>query len=141
MARRTFFSFHYEQDVQRSAVVRKSSQFKDSVDAEWIDASLWEETKKNDAAIRTLIAKALERTTVTVVLIGSHTASRRWVQYEIQQSLARGNGLIGIYIHNIPGFNGLRSSRGANPLPASARTYDWVHDDGYQNLGRWVDLA
>ncbi|MDV8021586.1 TIR domain-containing protein [Rhodococcus sp. IEGM 1330] len=141
MARRTFFSFHYEQDVQRSAVVRKSSQFKDSVDAEWIDASLWEETKKNDAAIRTLIAKALERTTVTAVLIGSHTASRRWVQYEIQQSLARGNGLIGIYIHNIPGFNGQTSSRGANPLPASARTYDWVHDGGYQNLGRWVDLA
>jgi hypothetical protein len=141
MSHRTFFSFHYERDVQRASVVRKSSQFKDNISPAWIDASLWEATKPNDSAIRALIGGALERTTVTAVLIGTDTASRKWVRYEIEQSLARGNSLLGIYIHNIPGFNGLPDRRGLNPLPASAPTYDWVSNNGYANLGTWVDRA
>lgn len=141
MSHRTFFSFHYERDVQRASVVRKSSQFKDSIAPEWIDASLWEATKQDDAAIRSLIGKALDRTSVTAVLIGSATASRRWIKYEIEQSLRRGNGIFGIYIHNIAGFNGRSDPRGLNPLPGSAPTYDWVFDDGYNNLGHWVDRA
>lgn len=141
MAHRTFFSFHYERDVQRAGVVRRSSQFRDNITPEWIDASLWEATKPSDSAIRALIGRALDRTTVTAVLIGSSTASRRWVQYEIEQSLSRGNGLLGIYIHNIRGFNGMTDIRGQNPLPSWAPTYDWVYDNGYDNLGRWVDRA
>lgn len=141
MAHRTFFSFHYERDVQRASVVRNSSQLKPNITPEWIDASLWERTKPNDAAIRQLIGRALQNTTVTAVLIGTETANRRWVNYEIQESLARGNGLIGIYIHNILGFNRTPTPRGVNPLPNSAPTYDWVTDNGYANLGSWVDRA
>ena len=74
-------------------------------------------------------------------LIGSETASRRWVQYEIDQSIDRGNGLLGIYIHNIKDKDGLTASRGESPLPAGYKTYDWVYDDGYSNLGTWVDAA
>lgn len=141
MAHRTFFSFHYERDVQRASVVRNSSQFKNNITPEWIDASLWEATKPSDSAIKKLIGNALDRTTVTAVLIGSNTASRRWVQYEIEQSTARGNGLLGIYINNIRGFNGMTDARGVNPLPSWASTYDWVYDNGHANLGGWVDLA
>jgi len=141
MAHRTFFSFHYERDVQRASVVRNSSQVKSNITPEWIDASLWERTKPSDAAIRQLIGRALQNTTVTAVLIGTETANRRWVNYEIRESLARGNGLIGIYIHNILGFNRLPDRRGVNPLPSSAPTYDWVTDNGYANLGTWVDRA
>lgn len=112
MAHKTFFSFHYERDVQRASVVRNSSQFKNNITPEWIDASLWEATKPSDAAIRTLIGNALDRTTVTAVLIGTNTVNRRWVQYEIEQSISRGNGLLGIYIHNIRGFNGITDARG-----------------------------
>lgn len=141
MAHKTFFSFHYERDVQRASVVRNSSQFKNNITPEWIDASLWEATKPSDSAIRTLIGNALDRTTVTAVLIGTNTVNRRWVQYEIEQSISRGNGLLGIYIHNIRGFNGMTDARGVNPLPGWAATYDWVYDNGHDNLGRWVDLA
>jgi MTH538 TIR-like domain (DUF1863) len=141
VAHRTFFSFHYERDVQRAGVVRKSSQFKETITPEWIDASLWEATKPSDSAIRSLIGRALDRTTVTAVLIGSLTANRKWIRYEIDQSLARGNGLFGIYIHNIRGFNGLPDMRGQNPLPSWVPTYDWVHDNGHANLGNWVDRA
>lgn len=142
MARRTFFSFHYEKDVQRASVVRNSSKLKSEITPEWIDASIWEEAKaKNDAAVQKLIDDALYGTSVTAVLIGSETSRRRWVKYEIDQSIARGNGLIGIYIHNIKDFQGHTAPKGANPLPAGYTTYDWINDDGYTNLGEWVDGA
>lgn len=142
MARRTFFSFHYENDVQRATVVRNSSKLKSEITPQWIDASIWEEAKaKNDAAVKKLIDDALSGTSVTAVLIGSRTSTRRWVQYEIEQSIARGNALIGIYIHNIKDFQGNQAPKGVNPLPAGYSTYDWINDDGYTNLGDWVDDA
>lgn len=142
MAHRTFFSFHYERDVWRASIVRNSSQLKSSISPEWIEASLWESTKTSGAAaVERLIDDALVGTSVTAVLIGSETASRRWVQYEIDQSIARGNGLLGIYIHNIKDRDGLTDTRGSNPLPSGYPTYDWVNDDGYNNLGTWVDSA
>lgn len=142
MAHRTFFSFHYERDVQRASVVRKSAQFKSSITPEWIEASIWESAKTTgEAAVKRLIDNALVGTSVTAVLIGAQTASRDWVKYEIDQSIARGNGLIGIYIHNIKDFQGNPDSKGSNPLPAGYPTYDWINDDGYNNLGTWVDDA
>jgi hypothetical protein len=142
MARRTFFSFHYERDVQRASVVRNSSMTKTDVDPEWIEAGIWEEAKtKGDAAIKKLIADALVGTTVSAVLIGAETSSRKWVQEEIAQSEKRGNGLFGIYIHNIKTFAGQTDYKGTNPLPWKYMTYDWINDNGYDNLGKWVDAA
>jgi antiphage defense system Thoeris ThsB-like protein len=118
MARRTFFSFHYERDVSRASVVRNSSMTKPNIDPEWIEAGIWEEAKtKGDAAIRKLITDALKNTSVTAVLIGAKTSERKWVQEEISQSEQRGNGLFGIYIHNIGDFNKQTDTRGTNPLP------------------------
>jgi MTH538 TIR-like domain (DUF1863) len=142
MAHRTFFSFHYERDVQRAAVVRNSSKLKPSITPEWIEASIWESAKvTGDTALRRLIDDALLGTTVTAVLIGAQTSSRRWVRYEINESIERGNGLIGIHIHNIKDWAGNTDSNGTNPLPAGYKTFDWVIDDGYSNLGTWVDDA
>ena len=53
MARRVFFSFHYQRDVWRANVVRMSGVVIGSAAAGFHDASLWEEAKrKGDAAIR-----------------------------------------------------------------------------------------
>jgi hypothetical protein len=38
------------------------------------------------------------------------------VRYEIDQSIARGNGLLGIYIHNLKDQNGRTSAMGQPPL-------------------------
>jgi hypothetical protein len=141
MAHRTFFSFYYEEDVQRASVVRNSGALKEG-DVEFIDGSLWEKAKaQGDAAIKRLIDDALSRTTVTAVLIGTYTAGRRWVNYEIGESIRLGKGLLGIYIHNIEDFYGNTAAKGSNPLPSRYDTYDWVNDDGYKNLGSWVDDA
>jgi MTH538 TIR-like domain (DUF1863) len=142
MAHRTFFSFHYERDVWRASIVRNSSKLNPSITPEWIEASIWESAKTTgDAAVKRLIDDALIGTTVTAVLIGAETASRRWVKYEIDASLERGNGLFGIYIHNIKDQNGYTDYKGSNPLPNGYATYDWVYDNGYVNLGSWVDAA
>lgn len=142
MAHRTFFSFHYEKDVWRATNVRNSSKLKPSITPEWIEASIWETAKtKGEAAVKKLIDDGLVGTTVTAVLIGSETASRKWVQYEIDASIERDNGLIGIYIHNIKDTNQKTATKGANPLPAGYPTYDWVNNVGHTNLGKWVDDA
>ena len=142
MAHRTFFSFHYKRDVSRASVVRNSSKTKSNIDPEWIEAGIWEDAKtKGAAAVKKLISDALKNTSVTAVLIGAKTSERKWVKKEIKQSEERGNGLFGIYIHNIKDLTGKTDTKGTNPLPSQYATHDWVNGDGYNNLGSWVDDA
>jgi hypothetical protein len=142
MARKVFFSFHYGKDITRANVVRNSWVTQEEGTAGFIDASLWEEAKtRGDAAIKRLIDDQMVGTTVTAVLVGSDTSSRTYVQYEINKSIERGNGLLGIYIHNIKDLSGNTAPKGSNPLPAGYATYDWVLNDGYTNLGTWVEAA
>jgi hypothetical protein len=143
MARRAFFSFHHVRDNWRVGQVRNSWVTKpDRETAGFWDAAEWEEVKlKSAPEIRKWIDKQLEGTSVTVVLIGAETSTRKYVQYEIEQSIARGNGLIGVYIHNMKDAQSLTDTRGVNPLPAGYKTYDWVNDDGRNNLGTWIESA
>lgn len=139
--RRVYFSFHYENDIWRASNVRNSARFDTVARAGWTDASIWEEAKrKGDAAIRGLIDRGLARTSVTVVLIGSQTASRRWVRYEIQKSIERGNGLLGIRVHAIKDHNGHSSRRGE--IPESLRNGGYpVYDWNAGQLGNAVEVA
>jgi MTH538 TIR-like domain (DUF1863) len=129
MARRVFFSFHYENDVWRASIVRNSGVVEGSAAAGFQDASLWEEAKKKgDVAIQRMIDGALSNTTVTAVLIGAETSSRPWVDYEIRKGIERGNGLLGIYVDQIRGSDGRMSYRGAVPnrlTGAGAPVYEW----------------
>ncbi len=141
MARKVFFSFHYQKDIWRTNVVRKSNVVDGVAAAGFQDASLWEEAKKKgDAAIKRMIDNALVGTTVTVVLIGAETAQRKFVAYEIEQSIARGNGLLGIYIDDIADQNGRTTLRGAIPealRKAGAPVYAWDQN----RFGDWVESA
>jgi hypothetical protein len=118
MARRVFFSFHYERDVWRANVVRNSWVPKGNyIEAGFIDSAEFEKIKKKgDQAIKKWIDEQLEGTSVTVVLIGAKTYSRKWVRYEIIKSFDRGNGLLGVYIHNIKDKNGEVDLKGPNPF-------------------------
>jgi MTH538 TIR-like domain (DUF1863) len=141
MARRVFFSFHYQNDIWRANQVRNAHIVEGTAAAGFHDGSLWEEAKKKgDAAIKKLIDDGLQGTTVTAVLIGSETANRKYVGYEIQQSIARGNGLLGIYIHNLKDQKGNTSTRGAIPAALSAAkapVYEWDQNQ----FGAWVEAA
>jgi hypothetical protein len=122
--RRVFFSFHYEGDIWRATVVRNTGIVDAIARVGWTDASLWEKAKREGKAeIQRLIDNGLKQTSVTAVLIGTDTASRDWVNYEIKQSISRGNGLFGVYIDRIGDQQGTRSKRGPIPQLLSDRGY------------------
>ncbi|MBK7311938.1 MAG: TIR domain-containing protein [Sphingobacteriaceae bacterium] len=107
MAKRVFFSFHYD-DVKtfRANVVRNHHITKDAGEAGFFDASIWEDAKKHgDDSIKRLINTNLNNTSVTCALIGTNTWSRRWVRYEILKSYDRGNTLFGVHINGITDKN------------------------------------
>lgn len=134
MARRVFFSFHFENDIWRANQVRNSNVVAGADAAGFFDHSEYEEAKrKGDDEIKRLIRAKLQGTSVTVVLIGTQTASRPYVQYEIELSIARNNGLLGIYIHHLKDQHGRTASpfRGPKPtVPATVEfpAYDWDGD-------------
>ena len=141
MARKVFFSFHYQRDLWRVNVVRNSSVIDGIAAAGFQDESLWEETrKKGDGAIKSLISKGLESTTVTVVLIGAETANRRYVSYEIEISIARGNGILGVRINNIKDKDGRTDPPGQIP-EALTKINAPVYNYEYGKLGDWVERA
>ncbi len=141
MARRVFFSFEYEHDVWRANVVRKSGVTKGIEDAGYIDAAEFEKVKKKgDDAVREWIDEQLNGTTVTAVLVGEYTCSSKWVEYEIEASEKRGNGLLGIDISKIEDVNGNTSER-CGRLPEGYPFYLWNNGKGYENLGSWVEDA
>ncbi len=79
-------------------------------------------------------------TSVTVVLVGSHTCDSRYVQYEIDQSKARGNGLLGIDVSKIKDLDKDKSER-CGRVPEGCNFYYWNRDDGYHNMGDWIEKA
>jgi MTH538 TIR-like domain (DUF1863) len=141
MARKVFFSFHYQRDLWRVNVVRNSGVIDGVSAAGFHDVSLWEETKRQgEDAIKKLINNGLNGTSVTVVLIGAETSRRKYVTYEIDKSIACGNGLLGIYINNIKDKDGRTDPLGAVPAALSksgAPVYTWE----YGKLGEWVEKA
>src|SRR5246127_5543228 len=107
MARSVFFSFHYQNNVVRVNQIRNLPEIVDRAAAGFKDSSLWEEAKKkSDDAVKALIDNGLHGTSVTVVCIGGQTAGRKFINYEIQKSIDRGNGLVGVQIHHLKNFAG-----------------------------------
>lgn len=156
MARHVFFSFHYDNDINRSMVVRNNWVTQGSKEAAgFIDKAEFEEIKrKGDDAIHNWIDNQINGTSVTVVLIGSETLERPYVQYEIRESIKRGNGLIGVRVHNISDMGrgtaprgiihtkiGVRGNKPAYFDDEADAIYDYIADDGYENLGNWIEAA
>jgi len=140
MARRVFFSFKYE-DVSRAMVVRNSWVTQGREAAGFIDAAAFEALKKRgDSAIKAWVDNQLNGTSVTAVLVGEETCSSRWVKYEIQKSEELGHGLLGVDVSKIKDLNGQTSER-CGQIPAGYSFYLWNNDDGYNNLGDWIERA
>ncbi|KHN56271.1 TIR domain-containing protein [Pectobacterium fontis] len=145
MAKKVFFSFHYQDVIDfRANVVRNHWVSKpDRAAAGYFDKSIWEEAKKNgDIALKRMINSALENTSNTVVLAGSKTYERPWVRYEILKSFLRGNHILSVNINNYKDKNRIVKPKGPNPLDYVAAS---LSSDGksvtlmeYQN-GSWVN--
>lgn len=156
MARKVFYSFHYDKDIMRVMTVRnrwvtKGSQMASDI----IDKAEFEKIKRNgEAYVKNWINKQMEGTSVTIVLLGEDTLHRPFVKYEICKSIERGNAVIGVHINKIKDARTMNTARKANvhevvgyysdKTPAYFDAvcdgiFDYVHEDGYNNLGKWVE--
>lgn len=112
--RRVFFSFHHKQDAWRTAQIRNAGTLDGNKP---ISDNDWEKVKRRgDVAIKQWIDDQIRPRSCTVVLIGSHTAGRKWIEYEIKKSWNDRKGLLGIYIHKLLDENGCPSAQGPNPF-------------------------
>lgn len=112
--RRVFYSFYYKEDAWRASQVRNIGVVEGNRPATDND---WEEVKRGgDEAIRRWIKRQMSGRTCTVVLVGTNTANRRWINYEIQESWRQGMGVVGIHIHGLKDKSGYVSSKGDNPF-------------------------
>ena len=142
MARRTFFSFHYQRDVWRVNQIRNVPNVMGCYAAGFQDASLWEAAKrKSDATIEALIDKALEDTTVTVVFVGAKTAGRKFINYEIDESIKRGNGLLAVQIHRLEDQNKKTDVAGAIPHKLTSGGYPAYTYRDVNGLSSWIEAA
>jgi hypothetical protein len=122
-------------------VVRNSWVAQGREAAGFIDSAEFEKLKKKgDDAIEAWIDDQLNGTSVTVVLVGKFTCESKWVKYEIDESEGRGNGLLGIDVSKIKNLNGNTTDR-CGRIPEGYKFYLWNKDNGYKNLGDWIEKA
>lgn len=156
MARKVFFSFHYERDVRRIVQVRNSWVVRREGEAQpFYDKAEFEEAKRRAGGIEEWIEQQLKGTSVTVILFGAETYDRKWVRHEIKRSYELNKGILAIDIHRIKDPQKGSDVKGKNPLDYWSiekdgrkvyfsemyQTYDWVNDDGYNNLSSWIEKA
>jgi hypothetical protein len=77
---------------------------------------------------------------IRVVLIGAKTDKSKWVKYEIEQSIARGNGILTIDISKIKDLHEQTTTCCALRVKGYPH-YQWNNDKGRENLGQWVEDA
>jgi len=158
MAREVFYSFHYKPDCSRAAKVRNIGVVEGNTPASDND---WESiTSAGDDAIKKWIAEQMTGRSCTVVLIGTNTANRKWINHEIKKSWKDKKGLVGIYIHNLKDLDGNQSDKGKNPfdsftlnsgqteLSSTVKAYDppcstskSVYGYISDNLAAWIEEA
>lgn len=156
MSRRVFFSFYYADDITRAMIIRNNGAFRSVEEAGFSDKAEFETVQRQgDQAIKNWINRQLDGTSVTAVLIGQNTLNRPWVQHEIKESYNRGNAIIGVKIHNVKSLQTPSTTVSGNISTKVTRIdgidrgfdeiahsiHDYVLDNGYNNLGTWVEAA
>lgn len=156
MARKAFYSFHYEPDNWRAAKVRNMGVIEGNPPVSDND---WEEiTSGGDPAIERWISEQMAGRSCAIVLIGKATAGRKWIKYEIKKAWDDGKGVFGIHVHNLEDRDGNQTTKGANPfsdfkvedrpLSTIVKAYDppsststSVYNHIANNLESWVEEA
>ncbi len=114
MARQCFYSFHYAPDCYRAAQVRNIGVIEGNRTA---SDNTWESVKsQGEAAIKRWIDSQMKGRSCTIVLVGTNTAGRKWINYEITESWNSGMGVVGIRIHGLKNSRSEISTWGDNPF-------------------------
>jgi hypothetical protein len=160
MARRIFHSFRYSYDWFRVQTIRQIGAIEGQ---KLLSANGWEQVKKKgNKAIQAWIDEQMWGRSCVVVLIGSATAGRPWVNYEMKKGWADGKGVVGVHIHRLKNSHKKQGSKGANPLASVtvatrtgnktlssvAKTYNPPYSDSKDvynyianNIESWIEEA
>lgn len=114
MARKVFYSFHFNNDHWRVQQIRNINALEGNPP---VTANRWEEIKEEgDAAVRRWIDSNMSGKSCLIVLVGTETAQRKWVKYEIKKAWEDGRGVLGIHVHGLKDSNGNTTAKGNNPF-------------------------
>ena len=151
-----FLTFDYERDHWRAGRVRRWGLGLQLELAGFLDQDSWEELDEEcERPVQEWIEEQLEGTSVTVVLVGSQTYSREYVNLAIARSHELGKGLLAIRIHRLQNQWGETDYEGMHPFDRwwdivddekvffskLYRSYDWKEDQGEENFRGWVEEA
>lgn len=121
-SRHVFISFDHE-DMDEVNLLRGQAK-NDKLDLQFDDHSVKEPyDSTNTDYIKRQIQEKIDRCSVTIVYLTDKSASSKWVNWEVEESIKRGKGVIGVY-------------KGDNPpakLPASfqqngCKAVKWEHE-------------
>ncbi|MFV0489676.1 MAG: TIR domain-containing protein [Vibrio fluvialis] len=95
-SRHVFISFDHE-DLDEVNLLRGQAK-NDKADLQFDDHSVKEPFDSVNADyIKRQIREKIDRCSVTVVYLSEKAASSKWVNWEIEESVKRGRGIIGVY--------------------------------------------
>jgi hypothetical protein len=101
VSRHVFISFDHE-DMNEVNLLRGQAK-NDAMDLQFDDHSVKEPYDSTNADyIKRNIREKIDRCSVTMVYLSEKTASSKWVNWEIEESLKRGKGVIGVYKGDTP---------------------------------------
>ena len=149
-----FYSFHFSNDVMRVQQIRNIGSIEGNPP---VSPNEWERLKRSgENAVQKWIDDNMKYKRCVVVLIGSETASRPWVRYEIERAWNQGKALLGIHIHNIRCPRNGTCQKGKNPfdeftfndgskLSSVVPCYDPNPSQAYRdvanNIATWINSA
>lgn len=109
-----FYSFHFDNDVMRVQQIRNIGSIEGNAPT---TPNEWEKLKQTGKkAVENWIDQNMKYKRCIIVLIGSDTAGRPWVEHEIIKAWNDGKALLGIHIHNIKCPRNGTSRKGRNPF-------------------------
>lgn len=104
VSRHVFISFHHE-DLVEVNLLRGQAQ-NDKMGLQFDDHSVKEPYDSDNADyIKRNIREKIDRCSVMLVYLTDKAAFSDWVNWEIEESLKRGKGVIGVYKGNTPPAN------------------------------------
>ncbi len=148
--RRVFIS-HYEGDITEVEEFIDSFANQQGVFTPYVlganDNDDFINSTHTDYVMTQIRKKYLKDTTVTIILVGNCTHSRRYIDWEIKSSLTRGeytpNGLMGIILPS-KGKNAYlppRLEANWNKDHANCYARYWIYPRSTNELGRWIEDA
>lgn len=103
-SRHVFISFAYE-DVNEVNLLRGQAK-NENTDLQFDDFSVKDAFDSENADyIKRQIRERIDRCSVTVVYLSDKSANSKWVNWEIEESLKRGKGVVGIHKSDSPPEN------------------------------------